>query len=118
MTQPQLNVREIAEEKFNKGFSFEGNNDPNDSPKMLFVKHHDGTKSIAKPEYVLAFIDQIITLAQEEKIKEVENMKKYWHLHFEGVGDEIERKKRKQFNEEASVYINSVIDDVIKILKQ
>ena len=49
------------EEAFNKGFSFEGNNDPNDSPKMLFTIWKDGTRSIATPEYVKAFIKQAIS---------------------------------------------------------
>jgi len=46
------------EKAFERDFSFEGNNDPEDTPKMLFVIHDDGTKSIARPEYVIAFARQ------------------------------------------------------------
>lgn len=59
-----------VEEAFSDGFSFEGNNDPEDTPKMLFVKHEDGTKSIATPEYVIAFAKAYATTYGNERYEE------------------------------------------------
>lgn len=57
------------EDKFEQGFSFEGDNDPNSTPKMMFVRLHDGTKTIARPEYFKEFFKAFIAKEKEESYK-------------------------------------------------
>lgn len=67
------------EEAFERGFSFEGNNDPESTPKMMFIIHEDGTKSLATPEYVKGFIKvalrhQIQRSAEQEREKTIKEI--------------------------------------------
>jgi len=70
MATPEIKLREV-EKLFDKGFSFEGNNDPNITPKMMFVIHPDGSKSLATPAYFKAFIREAVLSAQQEVLKEI-----------------------------------------------
>jgi len=56
---------------FDRGFSFEGNNDASTPPILLFQKWEDGSRSLVTREYLLAFIHEAIARTASQVRKEV-----------------------------------------------
>ena len=82
--------KETWEEKFDRGFSFEGNNDPNDTPKMMFIDNFDGTKSLAKPEYFKAFIREALSSQMDEVVRVIRRRPVLHHEFDEDLIDKQE----------------------------
>lgn len=69
------------------------------------------TKTAGRPE-VHCVIDDIFNTLTEK----IEGMKKRWHIRWEGLDNPEEVAKRKEFNDEVSLLINSALDDVKALL--
>lgn len=46
----------------------------------------------------------------------VAEKKKRWHIRYEKVENPKEQRARKEFNDEVSLFINSVLDEVLSII--
>jgi hypothetical protein len=67
----------------------------------------------------LNFLATALEEQRAEYVRKVESKKKeYWHIQFDGIDDPEEKRKRIVFNEEVTVLLNSVLDDVLGLLTQ
>lgn len=108
MSTPPPSYEEEWVKAFDRGFRFEENNN-NGGPILLFQIWEDGSRSLARKEYLLAFITQTLLTDRSRLIQEIEKMKKREGFKCYDKGDEEEYIENKGFN--------SALQSVLNLLK-